>query len=390
MRWLRCQSSWPKPGGLTLSMTITWRAPTSVSRDEQVNLGRHLAALLQQDSTFAGTVLRITEFLANQTEGVLGEVIPPLRRLILRHAGSTVLTQYAYRELDSARHLEPAGAVSSDALDALMMPALSVEAVPDLIRSFKIVYGSPESRATVGLVYSAVSLRKVITALARSNSPEGAFALVSLSDFVSRSPTAYVPAFELHLLAQALAEMGVHAVDAVSRKLSDATGMQRVFLEAALAANVEPAAQRSLAVHASLAWPDLLRDGQDLHAVVGWTDQRAIHSVEYGTEFYSTRRGGGFQTKWGYLPDTQDGMVIFRLGRLGLAERPRAPDRLAATLESNHYPTQAAAFAVLANVRDKPAVIAALMRYLAKSNSEPVREYLSRLETPAIADEVRY
>lgn len=511
------------------------------------NPGSHLAALLQHELTSAGTLLRLMQFLASETEGVFGEVIPPLRRLISRHAGSAdkklltalvnayvkqerpapgmaflievrlnssaafddvfdgmtlhpgmadqlqgllsdprqgsvaavalgkllrrapapagdstqfgprilallsnhvtfdqgvdvvnglgrpvpgaaslllaryselskeastrrralaraigiagglrdqqigLLTHYAARELESARHLEPAGAVSSDALDALaMMPALSAEAVPDLIRSFQIVYGSPESRATVGSVFSAVSVRKVITALARSNSPEGAAALVSLSDVVSRLPTAYVPTFELHLIAQALADMGVHAVDAVSRKLSNAPGVQGVFLEAALAANVEPAAKRALAVHASLAWTDLLRERQDLHTIVGWTDQSAIHSIEYGAQFYATRSGGGFDTKWGHIPDTQDGMVIFRLGRLGLAARPLALDRLVGTLDSYHYPTRAAAYAVLANVRDKPAIIAALKRHLAKSNSEPIREFLGRLELPEIVDDVRY
>ena len=511
------------------------------------HLGRHLATLLQQDSTSAGTVLRITEFLAGRTEGAIPEVIAPLRRLISRHADTAekklltalvnayvkqerpelsmaflievrlnssaafddvfdgmtpqpgvadqlqgmlsdarrgviaavalgklfrrapaqangltqfapqivallssrvtfdqgvdiingvgrpvpgaaslllarydersreastrhkelahaigiaqgmsapqirLLTQYAYSELESARQREPDGPVGSHALDALsMLPALSADAVPDLIRSFKIVYGSPGSRATVGLIYSAVSLRKIIAALGRSNSPEGAFALVLLSDFVSPSPTTYAPTFELHLIAQALADMGVHAVDAVSRKLPDATGLQRIFLEAALAANGEPAAQRALAVHAALAWPDLLRDLQEQHATAGWTDQRAIHSVEYGAQSYSTRRGGGFETKWGHIPDTQDGMAIFRLGRLGLAERPLALDRIVAALESKHYRTQAASYAVLVNLRDRPAVIAAFKMHLDKSNSVSVREYLSRLESPAVEPEVRY
>lgn len=309
----------------------------------------------------------------------------------LSDADIRLLAQYASNELESARQKEPAGAVGSDALDALsMLSALPAAAVPDLIRGFKIVYGTPESRATAGLLYSSTSLRKIITALAKSHAPEGAFALVSLSDFVSRSQAAYLPVFELHLMAQALADMGSHSVDALARKLNDATGLQCVFLEAALAGNVEPAAGRALAAHAALAWPGLIRDVQDPRAGEGWTDRRAIMSQEEADGSYSTRLAVGFQTKWGFIPDTRAGMAIFRMGRLGLAERPPALDRIVAALENQEYHTEAAAFTVLAGVRDRSVVIAAFRRHLDKSNSAAIRDYLSRLESPSVVPEVRY
>lgn len=83
-------------------------------------------------------------------------------------------------------------------------------------------------------------------------------------------------------------------------------------------------------------------------------------------------------------------MAIFLLGRLGLAERPLAPDRLMATLEKNYHRTQAAAFAVLVSLSENPSVIAALKRHLAKCNSVPIRDFLGRIEFRIIVDEVRY